>query len=167
VSHMVIFQTPDGSPGYNQFGSLAEAVAFVEDLRNRRDITNARMFALEEIKFELKPYFKVELPALNAGPGASAPAASAPPAADTPQPAVSSEDHGSGAAASPAPPAAAAPAAPTFGTSSPEPTPAPAAAPPPPATPAASEPAPAAAPSAQPEQGGGQEQPARRGLFGR
>ena len=67
MSHMVIFQAPGGSPGYNQFESLDEAVAFVESLRNDQNVTNARMFALEEIKFELKPFFKVELPALTAG----------------------------------------------------------------------------------------------------
>ena len=45
--------------------TLDEAVAFVESLRNEQNVTNARMFALEEIKFDLKPYFKVELQALS------------------------------------------------------------------------------------------------------
>ena len=73
MSHMVIFQTPGGSPGYNQFDSLSEAVSFVEKLRNEQGIENARMFALEEIKFDIKTVYKVELQALNAGPSASAP----------------------------------------------------------------------------------------------
>ena len=65
MSHMVIFQTPDGNPGYNQFETVDEAVRFVEKLRNEQDVENARMFALEEVKFEFKAYYKVELPMLN------------------------------------------------------------------------------------------------------
>ncbi|MCZ7629076.1 MAG: hypothetical protein M5U19_08430 [Microthrixaceae bacterium] len=65
----MIFQAPGGSPGYNQFETLDAAVAFVEQLRNERDVSNARIFALEEVKFELKPYFKVELQALTRSTG--------------------------------------------------------------------------------------------------
>lgn len=69
MSHMVIFQTPDGNPGYNQFETLDEAVKFVEKLRNEQSVETARMFALEEVKFEFKPYFKVNLdqPAVTSG----------------------------------------------------------------------------------------------------
>jgi hypothetical protein len=65
---MVIFQTPDGNPGYNQFESLEEAVRFVEKLRNEQGVETARMFALEEVKFEFKSYFRVELDPLMVGP---------------------------------------------------------------------------------------------------
>ena len=61
MSHMVIFQTPDGNPGYNQFETLDEAVRFVEKLRNEQSVETARMFALEEVKFDFKPYFKVNI----------------------------------------------------------------------------------------------------------
>ena len=67
VSHMVIFQTPDGNPGYNQFETVEEAVSFVEKLRNDQGIDNARMFALEEIKFELKPLLQGRAPGADAG----------------------------------------------------------------------------------------------------
>ncbi len=70
---MVIFQTPDGNPGYNQFESLEEAVRFVEKLRNEQSVETARMFALEEVKFEFKSYFRVELDPLMVGPGGSEP----------------------------------------------------------------------------------------------
>jgi hypothetical protein len=143
---MVIFQTPEGSPGYKQFESLDEAVGFVEELRNERGVTNARMFALEEIKFELKPVFKVEVQALTAGSAAAPPpAAPAAPAPAGPAP----------VAPAPAPQIHAQPVAPA------EPAP-----PPPGGAPASQEqaapeaPAPAAA---EPPK----EQPARRGLFGR
>src|SRR5262245_23034541 len=82
--HMVIFQTADGSPAYSQFESISEAVGFVESLRNDQGIENARMFELKEIKFELKPVFKVELKELNAGPASSAPSAAPTPSAPAP-----------------------------------------------------------------------------------
>src|SRR6187431_3033347 len=66
---MVIFQTPDGNPGYNQFESLEDAVRFVEKLRNEQSVETARMFALEEVKFEFKSYFRVELDPLMLDPG--------------------------------------------------------------------------------------------------
>lgn len=85
---MVIFQTPDGNPGYNQFETIEEAVRFVEVLRNEQGVENARMFALEEVQFDFKPYYRVELdpPMLNAGPpqGSSQPASSAPTAQQQP-----------------------------------------------------------------------------------
>jgi len=67
VSYMVIFQSPDGNPGYNQFEALDAAIDFVELLRNAQGVENARMFELEEIKFELKPIYKVEMAALTTG----------------------------------------------------------------------------------------------------
>jgi hypothetical protein len=159
---MVIFQAPGGSPGYNQFETLDEAVAFVESLRNDQNVTNARMFALEEIKFELKPFFKVELQALNAG---EAPAGAGEKAEAAESPAEAAEAPSEPATAPPLPPDEPAPAqaaeppaepaaAQTFGAFS-EQEPAP-------------EPAPAApAPAPQPEPEPAPEQPARRGLFGR
>ena len=71
MSHMVIFQTPDGNPGYNQFESLDEAVRFVEKLKNEQAVETARMFALEEVKFDFKPYFRVTLDPPAVGPTGS------------------------------------------------------------------------------------------------
>jgi predicted component of type VI protein secretion system len=150
---MVIFQTPDGSPGYNQFESVDEAVSFVEKLRNEQGIENARMFALEEIKFELKPYFKVELQALNPGTSSTAPLPASP--AATPSAPTTPPSPGAPSTAAPAPSSE-----PTsFGTAAPsplsEPTPTP-----------SPEPAPATTPPTQAE-APSSEQPTRRGLFGR
>ena len=107
MSHMVIFQSPDGNPGYNQFESLEEAVRFVETLRNEQNVETARMFALEEVKFEFKPYFRVEIDPPAVGPGTT----------DEPVQAVTAEE--------PEPASEPAPAfsAPAFST--PEPAPAP------------------------------------------
>ena len=87
--HMVIFQNPSGDPGYNQFESIEDAVSFVEKLRNDQGIDSIRIFELDEVKFDLKPYYKVELQALNAGSSAPSPQpapAAAAPAAGIPRP---------------------------------------------------------------------------------
>src|SRR5689334_13119866 len=111
---MVIFQTPDGNPGYNQFETVDESVGFVEKLRNEQNVLNARIFKLEELKFEFKPYFRVQLAMLNSGDApassapAPAPAASAPTA---PSPAPSSTPFGGSSAPSSASTTTEAPAA--------------------------------------------------------
>jgi hypothetical protein len=71
---MVIYRTADGQPGYHQADELDEAVRFVERLRNGDGVDGARIFRMEEVNFDFRPYFKVEI-----GPGGtpveSAPAA--------------------------------------------------------------------------------------------
>jgi hypothetical protein len=109
---MVIFQTPDGNPGYNQFETVDESIGFVEKLRNEQNVLNARIFKLEELKFEFKPYFRVQLAMLNSGdapaaaPVAAAPAPVAPVAAPAPAPAPAAPFGGAPAAEAPAAPPA-------------------------------------------------------------
>jgi hypothetical protein len=133
---MVIFQTPDGNPGYNQFESLDEAVRFVEKLRNEQNVETARMFALEEVRFDFRPYFRVELDPPMVGPGS--------------EPQQVAEQDAPSAFTDPGFAPSEAPQ--TFG----DPTPV-GAAPPPPTF--------MAVPSNAPAEE--QEQPTRRGLFGR
>jgi hypothetical protein len=140
VSHMVIFQTPDGNPGYNQFESLEEAVRFVEKLRNEQHVETARMFALEEVRFDFRPYFRVELDPPMVGPGSTEPSPST-----VAEPAPSA--FGDTGAFAPPPPTDPVPAAEPAGVG----------APPPPTF--------MAVPSTPP--GEEHEQPTRRGLFGR
>lgn len=64
MSHMVIYRTGDGQPGYHQAEELDEAVKFVERLRNGDGVDGARIFRMEEVNFDFRPYFKVEI-----GPG--------------------------------------------------------------------------------------------------
>lgn len=144
--HMVIFQNPEGDPGYNQFESIEEAVGFVEKIRNEQGIDSIRIFELEEVKFDLKPYYKVELLALRPG-GAPAPAAPPAPAA-APAPAPVPEAPSSAPDIEPASPFA-----------PPAPQDAPAAFPPP-----SGSPLPPTPPADQPDEDA---QPTRRGLFGR
>lgn len=80
MAHMVIFQSTDGSPGYHQCEGIEDAVKFVEELRNDRGVDRARIFRMEEVEFEFRPYWFVVQRDVAA---AAAPTAPAPPAAAT------------------------------------------------------------------------------------
>lgn len=61
MSHMVIYRGSDGKPGYHQVDDIHEAVSFVEEMRNNDGVDHARIFRLEEVTFEYKPYYRVEI----------------------------------------------------------------------------------------------------------
>lgn len=61
MSHMVMFRSAEGKPGYHQTGSLDEAIAFVEHLRNQEQVPEARIFRMEEVPIEVKTYYKIEV----------------------------------------------------------------------------------------------------------
>ena len=61
MSHMVIYRGSDGKPGYHQTDDIHNAVGFVEQMRNDQGVEHARIFRLEEVVFQYKPYFRVEL----------------------------------------------------------------------------------------------------------
>ena len=61
MSHMVIYRGPDGKPGYQQAEDIHDAVTFVEQMRNEDGVEQARIFRLEEVVFEYRPYYRVEL----------------------------------------------------------------------------------------------------------
>ncbi len=96
MSHMVIYRGTDGSPGYHQADEVHDAVAFVEQLRNDQGVEEAKIFRMEEVTFQYRPYFRVELvssertlSAPAAKPAvAAAPAAPTPPAAEASAPQV-------------------------------------------------------------------------------
>lgn len=58
---MVIFRSSEGKAGYHPAETLEDAVRFVERLRNAEGVEQARIFRLEEVAFEYRPYFKVEV----------------------------------------------------------------------------------------------------------
>ncbi|MEO5842586.1 MAG: hypothetical protein ABIQ73_05695 [Acidimicrobiales bacterium] len=62
MSYMVLYTGLDGSAAFERCEELGEAVAEVERLRNEQSIDSAQIYRLEEVKFEIKPYFRVELP---------------------------------------------------------------------------------------------------------
>lgn len=61
MSHMVIYRGSDGKPGYHQVDDIHDAVSFVEEMRNQDGVDHARIFRLEEVTFEFKPYYRVEI----------------------------------------------------------------------------------------------------------
>ena len=80
VTHMVIFRSPEGKPGYHQAEGLDEAMRFAEMLRNQEQVTDARIFRMDEVPIEFKTYYRVEM-AAAAGSGTAAaemPASEAP-----------------------------------------------------------------------------------------
>ncbi|MEZ5342741.1 MAG: hypothetical protein R2706_15235 [Acidimicrobiales bacterium] len=91
---MVIYRGADSKVGYHQTDDIHDAVSFVEQLRNEQGVEHARIFRLEEVNFEYRPYFRVELkaggPSLGAAPTAAASVAAAPaePAAPAATPVV-------------------------------------------------------------------------------
>ena len=58
---MVTYSTSDGTPRYEQVDAIDEAALHVERLRNQDAIEEIRIFRMEEISFEFRPYYKVEL----------------------------------------------------------------------------------------------------------
>jgi hypothetical protein len=86
---MVIFRSPEGKPGYHQAEGLDAAMRFAEMLRNQEQVTDARIFRMDEVPIEFKTYYRVEM-AAAAGSGTSAaaevPAAEAPADPSAPEP---------------------------------------------------------------------------------
>ncbi len=92
MSHMVIYRSVEGKPGFRQTDDLVSAVEFVERLRNLEGVESARIYRLEQVNFRFQPYFQVHIetdepPAPPASPvndAAPAPSAAlAPASADT------------------------------------------------------------------------------------
>jgi hypothetical protein len=85
VAHLVRYRTAEGHEADHEVSELADAIAYVERLRNEDGVEGARIYKIEELTFEFKPYFRVEIgdvkpaPAPAAAPVA-APAAEAEPA---------------------------------------------------------------------------------------
>jgi hypothetical protein len=70
MQHMVIFRTSDGKPGYHQADDLEAAVKRVEQLRNVDQVTDVRIFQMQEVPIEFKTYYRVEV-APGTGGGAA------------------------------------------------------------------------------------------------
>ena len=102
MPHMVIFRSSEGKPGYHQAEALDEAVRFVEHLRNQEQVSDARIFSMQEVPIEFKTYYKVEVgvPA-PAAPAVDEPAAGEPEATPVAEadPEVADEMAGAGLAA--------------------------------------------------------------------
>lgn len=58
---MVIFRTSDGKPGYRQAETISDAITMVERLRNDENAEAVRIYRMEEVAFEFKVRYEVEL----------------------------------------------------------------------------------------------------------
>ena len=73
MTHMVIFRSPEGKPGYHQAEGVDAAMRFAEMLRNQEHVTDARIFRMDEVPIEFKTYYRVELATASvAGSGSTA-----------------------------------------------------------------------------------------------
>jgi ribonuclease E len=76
MEHVVFHPAPDGSPAFRRFGSLEDAVRFVEHLRNAEGVSEVSVHALAPVPLAFRAYYKVEVPADQ--PVADVPAPSEP-----------------------------------------------------------------------------------------
>ena len=105
MSHMVMYRSVEGQPVFHQVENLEDAARHVETLRNAGQGGDARIFRLEEVKIEVKTYYRVEVAAEEPK---AAPAPAHAPAQPAPAPVVAEAP-----APAPAPaPVAASPVAP-------------------------------------------------------
>lgn len=58
---MVSYRSTDGKQSYHQTDDLSDAIKYVEHLRNDEAVDQARIFKMEEVGFEFRPYYRVEL----------------------------------------------------------------------------------------------------------
>lgn len=61
MSHIVVYESADGASGFERCGSLDAAIVAAERLRNVEGVTSPRIFRLEEVQFDFRPYFRVEV----------------------------------------------------------------------------------------------------------
>src|SRR4051794_24753780 len=62
MEHVVFHPGPDGSPSFRRFGSLEDAVRFVEHLRNAEGVSEVSVHALAPVPLAFRAYYKVEVP---------------------------------------------------------------------------------------------------------
>ncbi|HUP86200.1 MAG TPA: hypothetical protein VM143_11080 [Acidimicrobiales bacterium] len=86
MSHMVIYRSVEGQPVFHQVENLEDAARHVETLRNAGQGGDARIFAMKEVKIEVKTYYRVEVAPDEAPAAAPKPAVAADPAADAAAP---------------------------------------------------------------------------------
>jgi len=62
MEHVVFHSGPDGTPAFRRFGSLDEAVRFVEHMRNVEGVEDATVHVLTPVPLSFRAYYKVEVP---------------------------------------------------------------------------------------------------------
>ena len=70
AEHVVFFPAPDGSPAFRRLPSLDEVVAFVEHLRNERDVREVSVHTLTEVPLAFRTVYRVEVAGAEPVPAA-------------------------------------------------------------------------------------------------
>lgn len=78
MSHAVHYRTAEGEPRFDELGSLEQALAQVERLRNEQGVSDVRVY--REVPISFKTYYKATVAEADAAPAAevTAPAAEVP-----------------------------------------------------------------------------------------
>lgn len=61
VSYVVNWRGSDGQAGWHPVADLQEAAGHVEHLRNNEGVTETKIFKLDEVPFELRQVYRVEI----------------------------------------------------------------------------------------------------------
>ena len=80
MSHIVIHNNSDYVAQYRQFDDVQDAVTYLEQLHNTDGVKGARLFAMQEVTFEVKSYVKIELGSAGAVTPPAAPVSAPAPA---------------------------------------------------------------------------------------
>ncbi|HET6816237.1 MAG TPA: hypothetical protein VFJ17_02035 [Mycobacteriales bacterium] len=67
MEHIVFFPGPDGAPSFRRVASLDDAVRLVEHLRNVENVSEVSVHTLAPVPLSFRPYYRVEVPAAEAG----------------------------------------------------------------------------------------------------
>jgi len=67
VGFIVVYRGAGTGSGWDELSTLSDAVHLVEQLRNDRGVTEARIFRADEVPFDFRPYFRVEIDAVSSG----------------------------------------------------------------------------------------------------
>ncbi len=67
MSYLVIANSATGEPTYREVDDLDAAVGTVEQLRNDEGVEQARICRLEDVPFEFRPYYRVQVHAGDNG----------------------------------------------------------------------------------------------------
>jgi hypothetical protein len=63
MEHVVFYPAASGVPAFRRVGSLDEAVAFVEHLRNAENVTDFSVHELNSVQLSFRAYYHAEIPA--------------------------------------------------------------------------------------------------------
>jgi len=83
MEHVVFFPSPEGVPAFRRFGSVDDAVLFVETLRNVDGVSDFSVHSLTPVPLTVRQYFRVEVPS-ETDPAPAAAVVAGPPVVDVP-----------------------------------------------------------------------------------